>query len=377
MRGEKILCKESGKKMYYGIFSILMILSLIEVTKARSSISLVKRSKVHRIAFYLVVAFLVFFAGFRGRLGTDYNTYLRYFSSIKEGTATLGSVEPFYFLLGFITDSFEWFLLIIAMLSILIKSKYIYEESKYVFVSLIVYYSYMFLQFDMGIVRQGLALAFTLWAATYIKERKLGRYLALCFVAVMFHYSALIFIPAYFLAQKEYTRKTIYGISLISLILSFTDFWKVISYVLSMLSVFGLNKYSWYLTNEAFRASAFELMDLQRIVMLIFFTEYIKRKNDDEENKIYLNMYFISTALYYLFRTFSAISSRGSYYFTAFEILLFPSVLKNIKSPYKRVLVWAMIMLYCGIYLYKVINQYSVGDYYNLPYIPYNTWLIS
>lgn len=364
--------------MYYGVFSILMILSIIEVTKARSSISLVKRSKVHRIAFYLVVVFLVFFAGFRGRLGTDYNTYLRYFSSIKEGTATLVSVEPFYFLLGFITDSFELFLLIIAMLSVLIKSKYIYEESKYVFVSLIVYYSYMFLQFDMGIVRQGLALAFTLWAATYIKERKLGQYLALCFVAVMLHYSALIFIPAYFLAQKEYTRKTIYGISLIALILSFTDFWKVISYVLSMLSVFGLNKYSWYLTNEAYRASAFELMDLQRIVMLIFFTEYIKRKNnDDEENKIYLNMYFISTVLYYLFRTFSAISSRGSYYFTAFEILLFPGVLKNIKSPYKRVLVWAMIMLYCGIYLYKVINQYSVGDYYNLPYIPYNIWLFS
>ena len=252
------------KYMYYAIFAFMSVFSFFEVSKSPSNVLLAKRSQVYKIIFWGIAVFLVLFAGLRGELGTDYNTNLRYYESLLEGTGSINSIEPAYFVLARFLKSYENYILIIAVIAVLTKAIFIYKESEYAIVSLTLYYSYAFLQFDMGIIRQGLAIACTFWAVKYIENRQLTRFLLICLAAMMFHYSAMIFIPTYFIVSKKLSRKLIYGVSIIAVMLSFTDFWRVITYVLNIFSMFGFDKYSWYWINDAYRAHPFEILDLQK-----------------------------------------------------------------------------------------------------------------
>lgn len=361
--------------MYVIIFVVLSVFSLYEVTKKRSELSLVRRNKILLCLFVFCVIFLILFAGTRSELGTDYNAYLRNYENAKFGKIGLSSFEPFFIIFAKISPSFSIFILLFAIIAISIKSSYFYRNVPYVFVALLLYYSRMYLQFDMGIIRQGIALGITFWASTYIHKRQLKNFLLTVLFAACFHYSALFFVLAYPLAQREYSKKMIYTTSAVALVLTFTNFWNIIISLLSFLSQFGFAKYMHYVIDESYRAGSFDVFDLQRILMLVFFTEFIKRKEYDKEANTYLNMYYIGTLLYYLFRTFSAISARGSYYFACYEIVLFPYVLKKVKSPYMRVLIVIGVILYAGIYTYKAVHQYAIADYYNLPYLPYSSWL--
>lgn len=367
--------QEAAVLSYVLLFLTIALLSVIEVFSIDSEKSLPKRDVLFRVIVIVIIISLIVFAGTRDELGTDYNTYSRYYDSVKHDSVSFTNVEPIFILLVKMMPSFEGLLLCVAVIAIGVKGKFFYEKSPYVFVSILVYYSYAFLQFDMGIIRQGLALSFTLWAASYAgKNQKL--FLLYAVIAIICHYSALLFFFAYYFALKEYKKTVMYGLAVLAIFLSFTGFWQIISVGLDALSALGLSKYSWYMENSQYRAPAFELLDLQRAAMLVFFVETIGNA-PSKEDRIFLNYYFFGTILYYLFRSFSAISSRGCYYFVIMEVILFPKALKKIDKPLIRVLAVLLLVVYCGIYIFKVLNQYPIPDYHNLPFIPYNSWLFS
>ncbi len=367
--------------MVYGvIFSMLASLSIAEVAKKRNKISLVNRSTIYRLVFVLICGLLIAFAGSRKNLGTDYMTYQRIFNRvINDSTLFSSKTEFFFVVLAKLTDNFDLFLLLTALVSCSIKAKVIQQISPYAFVSLLIYYSLLYISFDMGVIRQGAALSLTLWATIYIEKREPVKFAIVTFLAMLFHYTSIIFLVSYYIGTRYFSRKMLYGCSLVALALSFTNVLEIAYVPIQwMLSKLGLLKYEIYLGDAFSNSTPFEVLDLQRIIMLVFFVEFLRRYGDEESrdrNNIYINLYFISTILYYIFRNNAAINNRGLFYFRVFEIFLFPQVLKCVKSPYIREVVMLGLILYCGVYCYNVIHSVEHVANYNYSYLPYNSWL--
>ncbi len=362
--------------MYWFLYFIISLFAINEVVKSDNKASVKKNTYSYKVVYILIVLLLIAFAGFRGELGTDYVLYSRLYSGIKSSTITLKSIEPAYLIIGKLAPSFNYFLLICAALAVSIKGLYFYKYSEYTFVTLLIYYSFTFIQYDMGTIRQGIAIAITLSSIDYIEKKDKKQFLIRIVIAILFHYSAFIFLIAYPLSNIRIKKNNMYLISIVCVALAFTNFWRIIAFVLNSLSIFGLDKYSWYFMNEEYRATTFELMDLQRLCILIFFVCFISNSNPSRKETIFINLYFVSTVLYYSFRSFSALSNRGAFYFTMFDIFLFPCVLKRVRQPVFRLVAFVGVMAYCAIYVYQITHQYDdVPSYYNLPYIPYHTWL--
>lgn len=170
-------------------------------------IELEKRA-LNRKSFWLPLVILSLFAGIRSfRVGRDSVFYTASFRNnldiynfqIRKGIE-LGYQFLEYTLLR-LTNEYFWLFFITALivvycyLTIIKKYSVNYWFSIFLFITLGVY------TFFFNGLRQGLAMAIFALALPYLLEKRLIPYLIICFLASLFHSTALFMIPFYFLVN--------------------------------------------------------------------------------------------------------------------------------------------------------------------------------
>ena len=150
-------------------------------------------------------------SAFRDGVGTDYyGMYQPTFLSVAKGLPIFdGAIEPGYWLLNrcillFTQDYHVLFVLTSAMIvGLFVWGSYMLSDIPWVSVLLFMWARHFFI--SMNGVRQYMALAIVFCAFAFIRERCLWKY-ALCVLAAsLFHTSALIFLPLYFLSYVPLT----------------------------------------------------------------------------------------------------------------------------------------------------------------------------
>jgi hypothetical protein len=161
---------------------------------------------VRRVSVAVVVLALIGFAGLRDyHVGTDTGNYVYIFSgSTSFASVTELKTEVGYNLLSWVarwlSNSYSVLLLLIAAIvvscyvSTIVKLARRYETALFLFVALGVY------TFFFNGARQGIAAALCFWALPFLLDRRLIPYLLAVGVASLFHKTALIALPLYFLA---------------------------------------------------------------------------------------------------------------------------------------------------------------------------------
>ena len=156
----------------------------------------------------LLIAFnaITILAAFRGNTGTDTLKFYEpfYEKYILYGSKYQGIEFGFYWLCKFgyaLFNSFEGVLFTIATV-IWFNFFYVIKYFKNLKINLVIY-SIFLISFYMGpsmnIMRQLVATSFFLIAITKILEHKLWQYIVWIIVASLFHTSAIILLPIYFL----------------------------------------------------------------------------------------------------------------------------------------------------------------------------------
>src|SRR5690606_33715510 len=183
---------------------LLVLVVIIAYLGRRSGAELVRRASIG-----VVMLVLVGFAGLRSsKVGTDTGNYLRMFSRADSfSSVTEGKTEFGYNLLSWlarsISDSYTVLLLMIALVvvycyvSTIVKLVKRYETAMFLFVTLGVY------TFFFNGARQGIAAAICFWALPFLLQKRVVPYLAAIGVAVLFHKTALVALPLYFLAAPR------------------------------------------------------------------------------------------------------------------------------------------------------------------------------
>lgn len=349
-------------------FSILILLILCEYINILTNYKYKYLSSMYLIVIGSVLFLL---AAFRDGIGYDYENYRRIFNLITIDKVPQGSsnVEWGFYLLNLISYSFTIVIFISALIAIPMKIKLICEYSEDGLLSLIMYFTSVFIMFDMGVIRQGIAITFMLFSVKYIINRDFKKFLIVILCGALFHITILVTIPLYFLNYIEFDRKVIYGASFVALLFSIFKVTTIIFRLLSMLPLGTISyKLNYYLNSNQ---SNLTMSLIKRIIFLVLFVEFFKLKNiRDKKALVFLNGYFLSILVMGFFSSVDIIGGRGSMGLYFMQVFLFAIMMRRTeKKPLKLFLFVTVILLSIN----TMMGPINHGNSSNQPYTPYKS----
>lgn len=353
--------------IYYLTFALLSLFALVDLTSQRLRLLL-------RVVFVIFSLFMVFFAGLRYNVGIDYVSYERLNQLINSGVyGDFSNTERGYYILNVIFSNYNYMLLFIAVTTISLKLLIIKKIARNnIIFCLFLYFSLFFVRYDMGLVTQGISMAFILLSYFYILNQNKYKFMIAVVAASFFHVSALIFLPLYWLAQKKISLKFMIITIGISFFLAFSllssYFFNYIALIIPRYSIYLNPEFSLDLSINMFR----------RIAFLLAFAMFIKKYYKENINyNIILNIYFYGAVLFYVFKPVAIVSDRGSAFFLMAEIFLWLFLINHFKGKLIKIVLLLFIILPYTLYnFYGTVNMSdSVKNavWFNKPYIPYQS----
>ncbi len=279
---------------------------------------------------------LSFFAGFRDLSWDDtiiyklcFEDFTPPFRELTFSDKPFGYVERGFFYLGVLvktfTDNVTIYFLFIALLSFYFLYKAFDKYCLYPLLGVCAYVSRFYLARNLVQIRAGLSYAIILVAVQYITKRDWKRYFGLVFIAYLFHQSAIIAVPLYFLCLINIKKKHIIMGILAAFIASyyFSDYIKlIVGENASDLNV------ATYVTDQYTReyGLANPMIYFQLLILLMYtFTEKRMRLTTGHYETI-RNAYFYSTMILITLSCYTALSGRTSSMFATLEIVIIPSL---------------------------------------------------
>jgi hypothetical protein len=345
--------------IYYIITAVFICFALLELYP-------VKRNLIFGVAA-LATVFLILFAAIRKHTGPDYGSYLILWNDAYATDPYDRSNEPFYFYLQYVLKfvfglEFQSLIICFAVLSISLKFRAIQKWSPYFFVSLLLYFNISFLNQDFGQIRQGLATSITILSIQYVLEKRFRPFLLTVLLATSVHYTAIIFLLLYPLANIRLKLHAMMLIWLAAFGLSyfFTAFETLLAYVGSVLFPELNSKIFIYLTDEMYskRLGFTPGMSLRFVNLAIMYLAVKPEEHNTERNlsRILVNSYFIGGCIFFLLNILAIFAARSSVYFTVIDFIALPLALQAISSRPIRYLVAFYIFLYVLYNIYLLIN---------------------
>lgn len=336
----------------YLVFLIILVISSI--------VELLLHNNKNIISYFyiLVVILFVCIGGLTKGNGLDWGAYE---SIAYEGISVNDALhnpqfEPLFLLLYNLFPTFHSFLFVFVVINLVLLSKTIVKCSPYVIISIFVYVCVYYFLGIMGQLRQALAISIIVFAWPYMNSKKFIIYLLL---ASLFHYSAMICLLYFFVPNKLFS-KWVYVLLLLILFASF-DYFKVV--IMNALGGFSYGKISYYLAVEEGGIS-FSFFLYKVFVFILLFLNVEKISTYLPKYKI-LNLYFISILLYLLLSFSSSIGGRIILYFSIFEILVIPFIIKAYNRYILKFSI-SLFLIFLNIYQYLSF-LYSYADIF-LPY---------
>jgi len=316
----------------------------------------------YRICAVLSVLPFFIVSAVRFEVGTDWGIYDEYFYAINTGTNSFK--EPLFNLLNRIiylfTDNSQWLFVAVSALCLTFTFMAIYNQSKYIPFSIIIYFISTVYFNSMNQMRQAVAMSIFLFATKYLWSRNWKKYFLWILIAACMHISALIYFPVYFLYGWKANLKK--HIILSGVIIVGMPILKVI-----LTKLISLTPYAWYLeslyTTNDFLLAGF----LISLVLLLIHEYYNYTENQDEDRQFsfMVNMQWLGV-ISLLCTGFIPQVSRISVALEIISIITYPKLVLFERGRNRRIILYGLII---SIFVVKLLyNVYVCGFYDAIPY---------
>lgn len=141
---------------------------------------------------------LICISAFKPMTTTDASTYEYYFYNTDDPIVEIATEPTYIFLSRFVLSCGGGVVVVFfiyALLAISVKLTVLWNITPYIFTALIVYMGIYYPLHDVIQIRCGVAAAFLLWGMVLLAKRQYLLAVGLTFIATMFHYSSLAFVP--------------------------------------------------------------------------------------------------------------------------------------------------------------------------------------
>lgn len=329
--------------MIYIITLLLSVLFVVSITEKN------KKYLLSKILLFLSFCISLLPMGLRYGIGTDYfYTYVPYFKWIGNGITSFDEIG-FNFLNKIIhvyNGDYRLLFFLTSFIIMFFIYKSIYDNSVNIWMSVALIFLGQSYFYSMNIVRQSIAMSILLFSFKYLKEKNYIKYLLFGLLAASMHTTAIFILPFLYLSKINInSRKKLKIIFIILLMYPF------ISYGIKYLIL--NTKYAWYYNSVYNSEKIAVTIVIQNIVLFILDLYYSKKKGlldtkFEEEYRILSNINFGGICFILISSTFPLIN-RVIRYFTIFQLLYIPLLIKKEKNVKLRLLVGILLLSMMGI----------------------------
>ena len=332
---------------YYPFYIAIMVLEscLLWTMNSRTEETITVKRNNKVFVILVTIQFLLLLALRNSKVGADTQYYIEYFQAIDDnytwsqlGRYLAGGFlgerrwfEPLFTLfvkcVHTITGNPQIFLTVIAIIIMIPLGRFVYGNSRNVALSFMIYMCLFFQCFGITAIRQSLALSISvLWGYHFVKERKLWKFLVCVVIGMLFHISAVVILPLYFV--YHYKPKKVARIVYVGIVIILLLFHDQIITVVSGLT--GLA----YAGSEG--AKAFNMVIIMLAITLFCLWKYDKLIEIREENKGIMNAVLLGT-LILPFSQVDSVYMRLSYFYYMFLMILIPEILLLFPPKWKNI----------------------------------------
>lgn len=339
--------------LLYILFSIFVIFD--------SKLSNIFRS--NNISSYIVWGILTCIATFRPDGMPDYESYYNFFTIGGSSRFEIGFVSYIEFF-KLLSPNPTFLFAMVAMMSIGIKLSIIRKLTNAFWLSLIIYLPGIFILHDMIQIRAAVASGLLLWATKYIYDRDLGKFLITSIIAILFHNSALLILPLWFITCNK-SHKLLY-ILLIPIAYALTIGGITIGHLAELIPIEAI-RLSWQMYQISMEndigtnINIYNSLHILRCIMCLFLLWNIDRISRYSKIAVlWVKIYVLSLALFVLMSDIPVIAFRVSELYQIVEILLIPTIIliPRYRSIGKYIgISFGFCILYINIFYTQLISH--------------------
>ena len=328
----------------YLVFLVLVTIEWGLICKTNGkNIEVPNSTKEKKIFISLVCFELIIFVSMRAdSIGADTTLYvsaLDYYKSLpQDAILTAGLIYPFdfepgYFLLtklcAWLSLSHAFFFAIVGAIIYIPLFKFIERNSENALISLLVYFAFGFFGYSLGIFRQMIAVSITLCGTVYLKEHKLAKYVVIVFIAPLFHTTAIIVLPLYWLYRFN-IQKTIKYIFVME-IFAFIFGRKIIEIFLKIFP-----SYAHYIGSQYdVQGGSYVMLIVLNILMILGTYASYYNKNFSPGMQLAVAALMIACVLQVMGYSMG-IFGRIVPYYSIYSIVLIPALINNFFTKHTR-----------------------------------------
>lgn len=339
--------------------STLVLAGVSELYSKRELIEITKEKKImsnYLLFFSFTCMFLV--SSVRKDVGIDYIQY----SSLQIPMVLSGDYSNVEFLyryvikIGYLIGKNQMVFVLTHLIILLFSYKaFINNSTNYLF-SMYIFLFSGFFNHSLNIMRQSIATAIFLYAIKFIFERKFIKYVISIAVSFLFHKTAIIFFPIYFLYGVRFNIKRSI-IILITAIMAKPLVNKGLFFIAT-----NYNIYRNYL-NKNFIAAPLSgtYVMINIFVMVLFLTIYILNNNSLNKSQsfyFYIQILTICILIYY-----DIIPNYDRIMFMLFSCQIFsiPCLIESVKNKkFKKIFTIFTLILYLIVF-YRIYVMQNIG----------------
>lgn len=309
----------------------------------------------NKLLLFGAMATLVLISGLRSNIGDTFN----YKNIFEDNTFTwdyvLSQKDIGFGILQMILKGISEDPQILLFTSALITNVLIlivfYNYSRMIEISLYVYITGGLFLVSMNGVRQVLAAAIAFTAIKFLIKGNIAMYTLIILLASLFHFSALILLPIYFLVRAKAWSKTTLALIILSMVI-------VVGFEQFQTLLFSAIEDTQYANYQKFNEGGanFLRVVVGAVPLIIAYLGRDRLKEIFLESDYIVNMSLLGL-IFMLISTQSWIYARVSIYFELYQLILISWVVKLFRKQDQKLIYFGIIICYFIYYYYEnVIN---------------------
>lgn len=332
---------------YYGMMLIIFLIIFLSKT--------VQFHGRQKQLVFMIASILIIVSGFRYRVGTDYLTYVRYYDIYKQSSMSFLSQPALTIvarIAALIYDDYATWFFLMALLTIGLIMWSIYKNSINVYLSIVLFVFMGMWHCSFNAVKQYAALAILFFGHKYLIEKNLKMWIVICLIAMTFHVSALIMLPVYFLVERKVDWKQVMLMLALGIGISFS--YKILYEIIYFLKQ-GEHIIAIDSENMTRSVNIFRVLVNCAPIFLYFVFRMLNVIEENEKNRIYINMSLLNAVLY-IFGGKSVYLSRFCAYTDIYNVFLVPYLLNGFSKKSRWMATVLILTLYFFFWRYDLLK---------------------
>lgn len=323
--------------------------------------------KPNKLLVLGALATLVTVSGLRANIGDTY--FYRYAYDFNDFTwdyilaeKDIGFGLLQMFLKNYVSDDSQVLIFTTAFITNTLIVYTLYNYSRMIEISLFVYITGGLFLVSMNGIRQVLAASIAFLAIKYLINGSMIRYFFIVVLASLFHQSALILLPFYFLVRARAWSKATLGLIVISVII-------VISYDQFSNLLFAAiedTQYGHYKNFSEGGANSIRVA-VTAVPLILAYLGRDKLREIMPTSDYIVNMSLVGL-LFMVISTQNWIFARFSIYFELYQLILISWVIKLFRRQDERFIYYSILVCYVVYYYYENVISLNIlyrSDYLN------------